>query len=179
MSNNNLFRFAGWSAILSIVFSFAMFAFIGGGRGGAFMAVSMVASFFTAAVLYGLYVFHRSQAATLSLAMLICAVVGLILENIGTGPATPLGMVTSIIYGATFLLVGYLGYGNPQMPRWLAILAYVVGGASLAVAVATALGQTALGENVFAMIQFFAWIVWSVGIWRWFLSLVRTATVMA
>ena len=29
MSNSNLFRFAGWSAILGIVFSFAMFAFAG------------------------------------------------------------------------------------------------------------------------------------------------------
>lgn len=169
MSNTNLFRFAGWSAILSILFSFGMFALIGGGRGGAFMVVSIIAALFTFLALYGVYVFHRSQAATLSLAMLVCGAVGLILENLGMGPDTPMGMVTSAIYGTTFLLVGYLGYGNAQMPRWLAICAYVVGFASLATAGASALGQVSVASTV-PMVLFLAWIAWSIGIWRFFTS---------
>jgi hypothetical protein len=169
MSNTNLYRFAGWSAILSILFSFGMFALIGGGRGGAFMVVSIIAALFTLVVFYALYVFHRSQAATLSLAMLVCGIVGLTLENIGAGPDTPLGMVTSVVYGATFLLIGYLGYGNAEMPRWLAISAYVVGFASLATAGASALGQVGVASAV-PMLLFVAWIAWSIGIWRWFTS---------
>ena len=69
MSHTSLFRFAGWSSILSILFSFGMFALISGGRGGAFMVVSIIASLFTLVVFYALFVFHRSQAATMSLAM--------------------------------------------------------------------------------------------------------------
>lgn len=168
MSNKSLFRFAGWSAILSIVFSFAMFAFVSGGRGGMFMAVSIIAAIFTAAVLYGLYVFHRPQAATLSLAMLVIGVVGLILENIAQGPETTLGMITGIVYGVAFLLVGYLGYGAPRMPRWLAIMAYVIGISGLLAAVGTAIGLAAF-EYMFYL-QFLTWIAWSIGIWRWFTS---------
>lgn len=169
MSNTNLYRVAGWSAILSILFSFGMFVLIGGGRGGAFMVVSIIAGLFTIIALYGVYVFHRPQAPALSLAMLVCAAVGLILENLGMGPDTPMGMVTSVIYGTTFLLVGYLGYGNAQMPRWLAICAYVVGFASLATAVASALGQVSVASTV-PLVLFVAWIAWSVGIWRFFTS---------
>ena len=169
MSNTSLFRFAGWSAILSILFSFGMFALISGGRGGAFMVVSIIASLFTLVVLYALFVFHRSQAATLSLAMLVCGIVGMTLENIGAGPDTPLGMVTSVVYGATFLLIGYLGYSNAQMPHWLAISAYVVGIASLATAGASAVGQAGV-TDIIPMVMFVAWIAWSIGIWRWFVS---------
>ncbi|MEW6086082.1 MAG: hypothetical protein AB1607_15930 [Chloroflexota bacterium] len=169
MSNTNLYRFAGWSAILSILTSFGMFALIGDGRGGAFMVVSIIAALFTLAALYGVYVFHRPQAPALSLAMLVFAIVGLTLENLGMGPDTPMGMVTSVIYGTTFLLVGYLGYGNAQMPRWLAVCAYVVGFASLATAVASALGQVGAASTV-PMVLFVAWIAWSVGIWRFFTS---------
>ena len=170
MSNNNLYRFAGWSAILSIVFSFAMFGLVGEGRNAVFIAVSIIASVFTAIVLYGLYVFHRSQSAVVSLVMLACGVIGLVLENLGTGPEGSLFVLTNGIYSVAFLLIGYLGFGNAIMPRWLAILAYVCGLATLGMAGAFALGQPDLGENVFGMFQFLAWVVWSIGICRLFLS---------
>lgn len=178
MSNANLYRLAGWSAILSILVSFGMFALIGGGRSVVFMVVSITAALFTLIALYGVYVFHRPQAPALSLAMLVCAAVGLTLENLGMGPDTPMGMVTNVIYGTTFLLVGYLGYGNAQMPRWLAISAYVVGFASLATAGASALGQVGVASAV-PMVLFVAWIAWSVGIWLWFLRQAKTALATA
>ena len=162
MSNRSLFRFAGWSAILSVVFSFAMFALVEGGRGGAFMAVSIIASFFSAVVFYALYVFHRPQNAALSLVMLVCGVLALVLENIGSGPATPLGVITNVIYGASFLLVSYLGLGNPQMPRWLAICAGVVGASCILFGLSNALGLSSLG-GIIEMLQFVSWIAWSVG----------------
>lgn len=173
MTNNNLFRFAGWSAILSIVLSFGMFGVImatGGERNVAFIAVSVVAAVFTAVAPYALYVFHRPQSAMISLAMLVCVIVGLVLENFGTGPGTTLGMFTNVVYGAGFLLIGYLGFGTKQMPRWIAIFAYLVGFTALAAAGAVAIGQTALAENVLSMLVFLAWIVWSVGLAILFLS---------
>ncbi len=163
MSNRSLFRFAGWSAILSVVFSFAMFAFVQGGRGGMFMAVSIIASFFSAVVFYALYVFHRPQSAALSLAMLVCGILALVLENVGSGPETTLGVITNIIYGASFLLVGYLGVGNSHMPRWLAICAFVVGASCILFGLANALRLSTLG-SITEMLQFASWIVWSVGI---------------
>jgi hypothetical protein len=178
MSNTSLFRFSGWSAILSILFSFGMFALIGGGRGGAFMVVSIIAALFTLVVYYGLFVFHRPQAATLSLVMLVCGIVAMILENLGTGPDTPMGMVVNVIYGATFLLIGYLGYGNAQMPRWMAVCAYVVGVASLATVVASALGQVSVTSTV-PMVLFVAWLAWSIGIWRFFTSSKTVVTATA
>ena len=163
MSSRSLFRFAGWAAILSVVFSFGMFAFVEGGRGGLFMVVSIIASFFSVVVFYTLYVLHRPQSAGLSLAMIMCGVLALILETIGTGPQTTLGIVTNVIYGVSFLLVGYLGFGNSQMPRWIAICAYVVGASCVAFGGLTALGQTDLAGAI-EMVQFLSWIAWSVGI---------------
>lgn len=163
MSNRSLFRFAGWSAILSVVFSFAMFALVGGGRGGMFMVVSIIASFFSAVVFGALYVFHRPQSAAVSLAMLVCGILALVLENIGSGPETTLGVVTNIIYGTSFLLVGYLGLGSFQMPRWLALCAYVVGVSCILFGISNALRSSTLG-SISEMLQFASWIVWSVGI---------------
>ncbi len=163
MSHKSLFRFAGWSAILSVLFSFGMFALIESGRGGLFTIVSIIASLFSVVVFYALYVLHRPQAAGLSLAMLALAVLGLILENIGTGPATPLGEITNVIYGVAFLLAGYLGFGHAQMPRWIAICACVAGAACVALGVANALGLEPLAGAA-EMLQFVAWIAWSVGI---------------
>lgn len=163
MSNRSLFRFAGWSAILSVAFSFAMFAFVGGGRGGMFMVVSIIASFFSAVVFYALYVFYRPQSAAVSLAMLVCGVLALVLENIGSGPETTLGVITNIIYGVSFLLIGYLGVGNSQMPRWLTICAFVVGASCILFGISNALGLSTLG-GITQMLQFVSWIVWSVGI---------------
>ncbi|HNB52457.1 MAG TPA: hypothetical protein PK530_10960 [Anaerolineales bacterium] len=163
MSNKNLFNFAGWSAILSVVFSFAMFAFVGGGRGGMFMVVSIIASFFSAVVFYALYVLHRPQSSSLSMVMFGLAILGLVLENIGTGPNTPLGVVTNSIYGVAFILAGYLGFGSSQMPRWIAICAFAAGVGCIVLGMANAIGQASLA-NVGELLQFVAWIAWSVGI---------------
>ena len=163
MSNKNLFVFAGWSAILSVAFSMGMYAFDEGVRGGLFLAVSLVAYFFAAVVFYALYVFHRPQSALLSLIMMVCGIVGMVMEGIGSGPGTPLAVVSNALYAASFLLIGYLGFGNSQMPRWVAICAYAVGVSSLASAILTAVGQASLAETL-GLVFLVAWIVWSVGI---------------
>jgi hypothetical protein len=89
---------------------------------------------------------------------------------VGTGPEGSLFVITNAIYGVAFLLLGYLGLGSAVMPRWLAILASVCGIATLGMAGAFALGQPDLGENVFGSVQFLAWVVWSIGICRLFVS---------
>ena len=170
MSNSNLYRIAGWSAILSVLLTFGLFgAMATSGRGAAFVAISIVASVLGAIVFYALYLFHRAQSAMLSLAMLICGLIGLVLENIGAGPESPPTMIAIALYGVAFLILGYLGYSHTQMPHWVAILAYIVGLVSLIGTGANA----ALMPNIatpFLGIQILAWIAWSVGIAILFLS---------
>lgn len=171
MSNSNLFRLTGWSAIASVVLSIAAIAAVAitKERGVAFTVLIVAGSVFTAVVFYGLYIFHRAQSAMASLAMLACGIVGLVLENLGTGPTSTLTTIAIGIYGVAFLLLGYLGFGSNQMPRWVAILAYAVGIVCLAITGAGVTGYVALSVQLFPL-QLLVWVVWSVGIARVFLS---------
>jgi len=169
MSNQTLFRIAGVSAILSVLFSFGMFAVVGNGRDVVFHGISILTYLFTCIVLYALYVFHRAQAPMPALTMLLCGVVGVILEGIGTGPGTMLSVVSNLLYALTFLLIGYLGWGNAQMPRGIAALAFVIGAGSAASGILMAVSQESPGEMM-GMAYFFAWVIWSVAICWWFWS---------
>lgn len=169
MSNQTHYRFAGVSAILSVLLSFGMFAVVGNGRDAVFMGVSLAAFFFTCVVFYALYVFHRVQAAVPALVMLLCGVGAIVLEGIGSGPGTMLAAFANLLYGIAFLLIGYLGWSNAQMPRWIAILAFVIGIGGIGSAGLTAVGQASVGETV-TMVYFFAWVIWSLAICWWFWS---------
>ena len=169
MSSRNLFQLGGWSALLSVIASLGMFALVGGGRGIAFTAVSILASVFAVVLFIALYVFHRPQSAPLGLLMLVAAVVGLILENIGSGPETIIGMISSAVYGVAFLLIGYLGYSNARMPRGVALLAYGVGILALVSAVANGTGLGSFAEAA-SMLLVLVWAIWSLWLWRWLIS---------
>ena len=167
MANQTLYRIAGISAVLSILFSFGMFALVGNGRDAVFLGVSMITYITSCIVFYALYVFHRAQAALPALAMLLCGVVGIILEGIGTGPGTILSAVSNLLYAIAFLLIGYLGGTNAQMPRWIAALAFIIGAGAAAAGIGMALGQASIGETL-GMVYFFAWVIWSIAICWWF-----------
>ncbi len=168
MINKSLFRLAGWLAVVFIVLAFSMFAF----TGGVFISLSILGGVCLAVIFYALYVFHRPRAATLGLVMLVCGIISLIFENAAfvmkSGGETMLS-VRFVLLGAAFLLLGYLGYGNDQTPRWLAISAYLVGVAGLAAGVAGLLGQASVGLTA-SYLMFIPFIVWLVGMWRWFLK---------
>jgi hypothetical protein len=168
MSNNRLYRFAGWSALLSVILSLALFPLESIG-GWALMAASFVPLALGGVVFYALFVFHCPQAGTMSLVMLVSGLLGLILEFLGATPESTMGIVTHAIYGVAFLLVCYLAFGESRMPRWLAVCILIAGASVFVSAVLTALGLNSLAETT-GMVYFIAWIVWSVGIWRWFLK---------
>lgn len=173
MSNTTLFRLTGWSALLSVVFSLALFGVLmatNGDRGVLFNVVFIVASLFSVIVFYGLYVFHRPQAAIPSLLMLIVGVAGLVLEGFGTGPGSPLTLLAQALGGVAYLLLGYLAYSNSQMPRGLAILAYAVGALGILAAVTGAVASLATIYQAVSGLFLLVWIAWSVWLWRWFLS---------
>ena len=168
MTNKSLFRLAGWLAIVFVVLAFSMFAF----TGGIFIALSILGGVCLAVIFYALYVFHRPRAATLGLVMLVCGVISLIFENaafmLQSGGETLLS-VRFVLLGVAFLLLGYLGYGNDQTPRWLAICAYLVGVAGLAAGGAGLLGQASAGLTA-SYLMFIPFLVWLFGMWRWFLK---------
>ncbi|NOH04913.1 MAG: hypothetical protein HND47_24565 [Chloroflexi bacterium] len=153
MSNKILFRLAGWLAIV-------------------FIALSILGGVCLAVIFYALYVFHRLRAATLGLVMLACGIVSLIFENAAfmmkSGAETMLS-VRFVLLGIAFLLLGYLGYGNDQTPRWLAVSAYLVGVAGLAAGGAGLLGQASIALNA-SYLMFIPFLVWLVGMSRWFLK---------
>ena len=168
MTNQNLFRLAGWLAIVFIVLAFSMFAF----TGGVFIALSILGGVCLAVIFYALYVFHRPRAATLGLVMLVCGIVSLIFENTAfmmkNGGETMLS-IRFVLLGVAFLLLGYLGYGNDKTPRWLAICAYLVGVAGLAAGGAGLLGQASAGLTA-SYLMFIPFLIWLVGMWRWLLK---------
>ena len=173
MSNQNLFRYAGWSALLSVLFSLGLFGVLmatNGDRGMLFNGIFIIASLFSVIVFYGLYVFHRPQAAMPSLLMLIVGVVGLVLEGFGSGPGSPLTLLSQALGGVAYLLLGYLGFSNSQMPRGLAISAYAVGALGVLAAVTGIVSSLATVYQAVMGLFLLAWIVWSVWAWRWFVS---------
>jgi len=167
MSNNSLYRFAGWSALLSVVLSFALFPLESVG-GWALRLGSFVPLALSGVVFYALFVFHRPQAATVSLVMLICGAVALFMEFLGGTPESAMGIASHAIYGVAFLLVGYLAWGESRIPRWIAICVLLAGASVLASAILTPFAYS-LAETI-GYIYFLAWIVWSVAMWRWFLK---------
>lgn len=175
MSQKNLFVIAGWSAVVSVLCSFGMYGLVGSGRGPLFQLVSMGTYITSAIVFLALYLFHKHQSGILSLAMMLAGIVGMVLEGIGTGPETPLAVVANSLYGLSFVLLGYLGFGSPQMPRWVAGCAYAVAVSSLATAFLTAVGQSTLSE-IAGLVFLVAWIAWSAGI-LYRLSLAKMAPV--
>ncbi len=173
MAANTLYRLAGWSALLSVVFSFGLFGVLmatNGDRGALFNGVFILASLFSVITFYGLYVFHRPQAAGLSLIMLGAGVASMILEGLGSGPGSPLTLGAQALGGVAYLLLGYLGYNNSQMPRGLALSAYAVGVLGALAAVTGAVASLSAVYQMAGGIFLLAWMVWSVWVWRWFTS---------
>ena len=167
MSNNSLYRFAGWSALLSVILSIALFPLESVG-GWALRLGSLVPLALAGVVFYALFVFHRPKSATLSLIMLVCGIVALALEFIGATPESAMGIVTHAIYGVAFMLAGILAWGESRIPRWLAICV-LIAGASVFVSAMLTPSAPSLAVMI-GFVYFAAWIVWSVAMWRWFLK---------
>lgn len=158
MSSNNLARIAGWSAILSVVALVPAFllAVANSGQDTSIgTTLFLLSTVLLAPVFYALYVFHRSQAQSIALVALVLGVL-----CIAAGVIAPTPTVNAMIFNASsllggiaILLFGYLGLGNPKMPRALAVVAILLGVAS---AVSIVVDIVGLGLIVLIVV----WLLW-------------------
>ncbi len=167
MLSNNLFRFAGYAAILSAVLTVVA---IGVGITSDMnnmlgLVCSIASSILFVPVVYALYLVHRAQSPGLALAAAILTIVGDI-ASIFFDPAAPanapLSGIITVILGIGVLLFGWLAFGNNQMPRGIPIVVWLAGGLVVLSGILFLIGSVELGGLVsFAsVIPFIVWAVW-------------------
>ena len=182
MSNNNLFRLAGWSAYLSAIatiigaVTLVIFFSVGDPYGKINDVSSVVIGLTAIVILFALYQLHRSAAPTISLivflvgalAMLTAAVVQTLLVINGTN----FGMIVTIafgIFGASLIAFGYLAVVNETLSRGLAWLGIAAGIGYVLVITGFILGGenhplTYLGGAV-SVIAYPTWSIWLGRVW--------------
>lgn len=170
MSNNKLYRIAGWCALGCIVFMIAamIFFIIAPAAGGALEILFLLMLAF---VFYALFVTHRSESSTLSLAGLVLlglAIVVDILSMLNYGNAFLSNMWYTLI-SLPFLIFGYLAFRSSKMPRGLAVVALIAGGFFLISGVGGFLGGQSFADTV-SLISILAMAVWLIWLWRVFWS---------
>jgi hypothetical protein len=171
MSNKKIFRFAGWSAIISAILMLAaMVSFpIGAGMlGGFFEIIALLLVIF---VFYALYNVYRTQSARLSLAGIVLLVLAVVVDIISMSfyTNTILGGLWYLSFSLPFLIFGSLAFRDRRMQRGLAIVTLVIGGLLLIGGVAGVLGSAAIADTVTA-IPFLMLIIWLAWLWRFFWS---------
>jgi hypothetical protein len=126
--DNRRVRIAGWCALLSVltlvgaIFTFAVAEWLG-------VALEYISLLMLLVVFYALYVVHRSDSPTLSLAGLILMPVALVADMVGgasDGNAT-LGNIWYVSFSLPFLVFGFVMFRSARMSRGLAVLALAVG----------------------------------------------------
>jgi hypothetical protein len=165
MANKNLFRIAGWCALVTGVIMVAFHVVPAGLPVIVGMVLSIVDLLGLTIVFYALYVAHRAESAGLSLAGLILWLLAFVLNLIGllTSLVNPfLSNVGSLLWALPFLIFGVLALRSASMPRGLAVLALLTGAVFLILGVAGFMGSAAIvdGGNLVADILMLAWIVW-------------------
>jgi hypothetical protein len=171
MTNNKLFRTAGWCALASALLMLAAFISfpLGAGMiGGVLEILGLLVLIF---VFYALYVAHRSEAKGLSLAGFILVVAAIVVDvysMINNGPPF-LYNLWYLLLSLPFLIFGFLAYKSTRMPRGLAVLALVAGIFFFIAGVCGFIVGTDFADNV-SLIAILAMFVWQFWLWRVFLS---------
>ena len=165
MSNNNLFRIAGWCAYVTALVMLAFHVFPGGAPASVALILSIVTFLGLTVIFYALFVTHRPEAAMLSLAGLILWLIVFVLNLISLGTNsgnTFLSNLGSVLWPLPFLIFGYLAYRSARMPRGLAVLALLTGVVALVLGVAGFMDSAAIvdGGNLILDILMLAWVVW-------------------
>jgi hypothetical protein len=165
MSNNKLFQIAGWCALVTGLLMLAFHVFPGGAPASLGLILSIATLLGLTVVFYALFVAHRPESATLSLAGLILWLVVFVLNLIGmvaNSTNTFLSNVSSLLWALPFLIFGYLAYRSTRLTRGLAVLALLSGAVALVLGIAGFMGSAAIvdGGNLVLDILMLAWIVW-------------------
>jgi hypothetical protein len=111
MSNNNVFRLAGWCALLAVLLMVSFFVvFSVAPTSGIGEILAVIGVFVLTPVFYALYIVHRPESAMLSLAGLILWIPAGILDIASLlNPAnTFLYAVDSVVFSLPFFIFGFL-----------------------------------------------------------------------
>jgi len=161
MSNNKLFRAAGWCALLVGLLMLAIHGVPSGTSNTVGMIMEMGIMLGLTLVFYTLYVAHRAESAGLSLAGLISWILAFGLNLISTvsNLGTFLGTVGSLLWLLPFLIFGFLAYRSDRLPRGLAVAAFLSGISLLIATVAGMMGSDAV-VNVVSLVADIFMLVW-------------------
>ena len=175
MSNEKLFRTAGWCALASALLTvLAMVSFLFAGAtpsagmiGMSFEVVSLLLLVF---VFYALAIAHRSESKWLGFAGMILLVVALVVDFVSQQVNNPILFgLWYLLFSLPFLIFGYLGVRSAWMPRVLAILAFLAGVIYFVAGVFGLLGNPVIADSISTLSILFV-LVWSVWLWRVLLS---------
>ena len=179
MNKNNLFRIAGWCALVTALLML-LIPFVSSVPTAIGMILNIVILLGITFVFYALYVAHRAESAGLSLAGLILWLLSLVLTLVGflTTISNSLSSLGSFLWALPFLVFGFLAWRSAGCPRLLAVLALLIGVLYLILAVAGFMGSASFvnSGNFVGDILMLVWLVW---LWRVFLSKRMTAAVPA
>ena len=129
MSNNNLFRIAGISGILSAIMM-VVFSLSGDPSSGMSTAFTVVSAVLGILLVAGLYLLYRGEAPTLSLAASAISVIGYVLFVVAslmqvTFPNPVLAAADIAVYILGLSLFSWLAYRMHKMPRLLAVVGFL------------------------------------------------------
>jgi hypothetical protein len=180
--NTNLFRIAGWSAILSAIatligaVTLVIFFSIGDPYGKINDVTSVVIGLTAILILFALHQTHRASAPTVSLiafllgaaAMLIGAVLQALLVITGTVFGDIVTFVFGV-YGASLVTFGWLAYSSGTLPRGLACMGIAAGIGYVLVTAGFILGGpnhllTYIG-GALSVVAYPIWAIWIGRIW--------------
>jgi hypothetical protein len=170
MSNSNLFRIAGWCAILAALIMGSFFVVLSiAPTSGIGEILATIGVLVLTPVFYALYVAHRSESAALSLAGLILwfPAGALDIASLLNPANTLLYAVDSLLFSLPFLIFGFLAYRSAKMPRGLALMALLSGVCWAIVGAVSFNGSTTIGmvAGLGGFVFMLAWFVW---LWRVF-----------
>ena len=180
--NKNLFRLAGWSAILSAIativgaVTLVIFFNVGNPYGKINDVSNVIIGLTAILILFALYQIHRVSAPTVSLiafltgavAMLIAAVLQALLILSGTNFGTIVTVMFGV-FGASLLTFNWLANSNRTLPRALAWTGIAAGLGYVLVTAGFLLGGpydmlTYIG-GAFSVIAYPDWGFWLGRIW--------------
>jgi len=172
MANKNLFRLAGWCALVAVLLLVAVFVTLSvAPTSPAGMILAIVGVLVLTPVFYALYVTHRAESAGLSLAgfVLWIPAAAVDLYSLANPANTFLYNLDCILFSLPFLIFGFLAYRSARMPNGLAVMGLLSGIFYLLTGVAGFIGSATLGM-VASLGSFVFMVIWLVWLWRIFVS---------
>lgn len=171
MTNNKLFRTAGWCSLAAaICIPFALVSFILSGSAPSAGMVGMVFEILSLLLLvyvfYALSIAHRPESKWLGFAGMILLVVAIVIDIVSQQVNnTFLFGLWYLLYSLPFLIFGFLGLRSARMPHVLAVLVLLAGVITFIAGIVGLLGNSGLADGIQPLsIPFYlAWAVW---LWR-------------